>query len=225
MIGLFAEFKDGSIFLHEEKPIRTMDKFPPSCIEFRMYTDNEIRAVNFEPKVTVSIDKELDSLIDKVISKESEIKDIKGSFSYGTCLIGASGSGKTTQLKAAAKKLRDEHQAICFFTNAQTDLFNGMEVARRIDDPEQLYAFFIDGFSEDFTEELKNLLDGYETIQRVLVFIAEESMDDIAEPLRRVSSRITSYVELHVDEASSNKIADLIGSGKRNSKNKIGFGK
>ena len=222
MIGLFAEFKDGSISLHEEKPIRTLDKFPPACIEFVPYSDGDVRAVNFEPKTPVKISKELSDLIKKVFENEKDIAVIKGVFSYGIGIVGNSGSGKTTQLNACAKVLRDEYNAICFFTNNENDIFNAEEIAKRIDDDQQLYAIFVDGYSDVFTHQLKNILDGNETFSRVIVFIAEENIEDIAEPLRKVKSRLTSTVCLKVDDNNANKLLELIGDTSVKSK-KIGF--
>lgn len=222
MIGLFTEFKDGSISLHEEKPIRTLDKFPPACIEFVSYSDGDVRAVNFEPKAPAKVSKELSELIKKVMTNEKNIAAIKGIFSFGIGVVGNSGSGKTTQLNACAKMLRDEYNAICFFINNENDIYNAEEIAKRIDDDKQLYAIFIDGYSDAFTYLLKNILDGDETFKRVIMFIAEESIDDISESLTKVKSRITSVVHLKSDDNNANKLLELIGETSVKSK-KIGF--
>jgi len=222
MIGLFAKFSDGSVYLHEEEPVEILDHFPPSCIEFKIYSDNTVKAVSTDLTTPGELVEEIKNKLDTIIDKEEEFRKIKGNFCYGLFIKGPSGSGKTTQLRAAAKYLVSQYRSIVFLPRNPEDLYAAIDIAKRIENPDQLFTFIIDGYSTEYTEELKDILDGHEDLHRAFVIISGEDDEDISPALLNVQTRIINTVQLNSNITYGHELRALSGETSFRGK-KIGF--
>lgn len=118
----------------------------------------------------------------------------------GILVHGKQGTGKTSMLHFIAKKLEQEQNAIIFFCNSGATLSAGVSLAKMIREIQENPIIFIadefERYAKDHESEMKNFLDGNESIDNMLFLAATNYIDKVPDTLKDRPSRFKVVQEV-----------------------------
>lgn len=199
MISAVIEFEDGSVAMHSSKTKTVGQTFRPGFYTATATDDKIIINKSELPEVHDIVNTkdnfEIKKTVDSFFKKGIKEKVNKLSFTHklGILLYGKQGTGKTSILNAIANDLVKRKDAVVFFGNKDADLIGGISVAkdaRKIqDNPIIIISDEFERYAERNESEIKNLLDGVDSIDNSLFLAATNYLDKVPDTLKDRPSR------------------------------------
>lgn len=199
-ISAVIRFSDNTIITHSEKCENVSKTFESGFYE--AYTDDKgiLHTSKEECKEThdVFYTPENDLILNTInaFTKDGmreKINKLGFIHKLGVLLYGKQGTGKTSLMHSISLKLQKERDSIVFFCNSANNLKSAINLAisiRKIQD--NLIIFIVDEFerfAKDAESEMKNFLDGQDSIDNMLFLAATNYLNKIPETLADRPSR------------------------------------
>lgn len=206
MISAVIEYENNKIIVNDN-PIRVVGlKFEKGFYEATVERD----VLNIERKFLPELhtpfkSEENESILNTVKNFFKEgVKDTITQLGFvhklGILAYGDPGCGKTSLLNYIANTLVEEHNAIVFFCNNANSLGTAMSVASRIrqiqDEPIVFIADEFDKFASQNEAEMKNLLDGKDSVENSLFLATTNYIERIPDTLKKRPSRFRIVKEI-----------------------------
>lgn len=200
MISAVIKFEDNRISIHSSATKQVGTKFDKG-----FYIVSKDQAGNF-----VIVEDVLRELHNPYRTKENEVivDTVEGFFrggikekvkalgfvhKLGILVYGKQGTGKTSMLHFIAKKLEQEQNAIIFFCNSGGTLSAGIALSKMIREIQENPIIFIadefERYAKEYESEMKNFLDGNESIDNMLFLAATNYIEKVPDTLKDRPSR------------------------------------
>lgn len=207
MISAVIEFEDGRVSVHTSKTKNVNTEFKAGLYE-ASYDNNGTLVITTES---------LDEIHEPYYSKENQLildtveaffkEGIKESVEkmgfihkLGILMYGKQGTGKSAIMNSVSKYMIDYNNAIIIYCNNYRTFEGGIPLAKQIrqiqDNPIIFIADEFDIYVKDFESDLKNFLDGKDSIPNSLFLAATNYIDKIPSTLKQRPSRFKLVVEI-----------------------------
>lgn len=207
MIQSVTEYEDGKIATHTSKAIKTTNKFESGFYE-ASFNDNGSLSINkinlqeinepYESKENLLITSTIDNFFREGI--KDSVEKLGFIHKLGVLLYGKQGTGKTAIMNSTSKKMIDSKNAIVIFCNQYHTLEGGIALSKQIrlvqDNPILFIADEFDIYVRDSESNLKNLLDGKDSVSNSLFLASTNYIDRIPNSLKDRPSRFKLTLEI-----------------------------
>jgi len=207
MISAVIEYEDGRVSTHTSKTKRVGTKFQKGFYE-AAYDGNGTLQITTQPLEEMHepysspendmILKTVDNFFKKGI--KDSVEQMGFIHKLGILMYGKQGTGKTAIMNSVSKKMIDSCDAIVIFCNSYQTLQGGISLAKKVrliqDNPIFFIADEFDIYVRDLESDLKNLLDGKDSVSNSLFLAATNYFDRIPDTLKKRPSRFKLVVEL-----------------------------
>jgi len=206
MISAVIEFEDGRVSVHTSRTKNVNTKFNAGWYEavFDGNGNLSIRTEHlhelhepYESKENDLVIKTIDAFFKKGI-KES-VEKLGFIHKLGILLYGKQGTGKSSIMNSVSKRMIDTKDAIVIYCNNYSTFEGGVSLAKSIrliqDNPIIFIADEFDIYVRDLEHQLKNLLDGKDSVPNSLFLAATNYIEKIPYTLKERPSRFKLVLE------------------------------
>lgn len=207
MISAVIEYEDNTVSVYSSPSVYTGKKFRKGFYEASTDSNGNVHIKKeypnevFSPYLTKDISLILDTVKAFFKSKIQKSVNLLGyTHKLGILLYGRQGCGKTSLINYIAHSLKENNQAIVFFCNTGNHLSSAIDVAKMIrevqEDPIIFIADEFERYAKDTESEMKNFLDGKDSIDNMLFLGATNYLDRIPDTLKSRPSRFKIVREI-----------------------------
>jgi|SRR6478736_1175986 len=206
MISAVIEYQDKTVSIYSSPSVYTGEKFLKGFYECYKHdrgidiTRKEVLE-NHNPyyqENTETVLRTVKSFFESGI--EDKVNELGFTHKLGILLHGRQGTGKTSLMNFIANRLVDEKDAIVFFCNSSNTLDAAVNVAQSIreiqKDPIIFIADEFERFARDNESEIKNLLDGKDSVSNSLFLASTNYIDKVPDTLKDRPSRFKVVKEI-----------------------------
>lgn len=206
MINAIIKFQDNKIVIHSEPIVEIGKLFNPG---FYIGTTSEKGLSIIEttlPEIHIPYDTEETSLIINTtfafLSPDimKKVNLLNFTHKLGILLYGIAGTAKTSLMNFIANELVQNKNAIVFICNCSNSLITAIGVSKMIREIQDNPIFFIcdefERFAKDAESEMKNFLDGVDSINNMLFLAATNYIEKVPKTLSERPSRFKIVQEL-----------------------------
>lgn len=207
MISAVITMEDGSVLVHSSKTKLVDTVFEPEFYE--TYTDNygkrfiNIKKVDeiHEPFLTAQNLTVLDTINSFFKDGVREtVKKLGFTHKLGVLLHGKQGTGKTSLINHIITMMVKEKGAVVLFCNNGNKLAAAITLAKEIREIQSSPIIFVadefERYAENYEAELKNLLDGNDSIDNSLFLGATNYIEKVPKTLKERPSRFRVVLEI-----------------------------
>lgn len=207
MIKAVLNFDDGSVVAHSSNIEKTSTKFDPGF--YKAHTDQQgnvhIKKVAIEelhepyPEKTFI---EVHKYCKKFFSKPLKDKINKMGFNHkiGVLLHGKQGTGKTSFLYYLASEVVKKYKGIVFITDSENSLVTTSKLMKDIRqiqlNPVVVIGDEFERWAQRAESEMKNLLDGVDSIDNQMFLAATNYIDKVPDSLKDRPSRFKLVAQI-----------------------------
>lgn len=207
MISAVIKFEDNRVSIHSSATKNVGTQFTPGF--YKANTDNNGNLVISESKLeeihdpnptqeNIMVLKTVESFFaDGILEKVRKLGYIH---KLGVLLFGRAGTGKTSLLNFIAQRLVDERGAIVFFCENGNGLSAAIHLAGMIREIQDSPIIFIgdefERYAHDAESEMKNLLDGNNSINNSLFLAATNYIEKVPDTLKKRPSRFKVVLDI-----------------------------
>jgi len=224
MITAVTKYKDGRVITYNEEIVYSDTKFKNGY--YTAYTTNEGAVIITEDKLTelhnpfsTEENKKVIAITEGFFNKGAQ--DIVNKLGFlhkiGILLHGSAGCGKTSLIHFLANSLIEKRKAIVFFINDDNSFSTIVNLAKDIrkiqDNPIVFIADEFEQYIKSRANEsnIKQFLDGKDSIENTLFLAATNYIDDIPETIAKRPSRFRFSIEIKGIEKES-EVVEIIKS-------------
>ena len=207
MISAVIEFEDGKVGTHTSKTKSVSEKFKPGF--FEAYYDQSGK-LEISTRDLIEIHNPYDSEENNLILKTVEsffcdgIKEKVEKMGFihklGILMYGKQGTGKTSIMNSISKYMIHNRDSVVIFCNNYNTLAGGIGLAKEVrkiqDNPIIFIADEFDIYVHDLESDLKNLLDGNNSIPNSLFLASTNYIEKIPKTLKERPSRFKIVIEI-----------------------------
>jgi len=207
MISAVIRFKDDKVSIHSAQTDYVGKKFEKGF--YKVFIDDKgnfhisKEKINelHEPYQNREINNCLD-IVDKFFEEgiKEKINSLGFTHKLGILLHGKQGCGKTTFLNYVANSLIDKLEAVVFFCNDEDTLNAALSLSSSVreiqDNPIVFIADEFERYADRAESEMKNFLDGIESVNNSLFLAATNYLDRVPDTLKDRPSRFKIVQEL-----------------------------
>lgn len=207
MINAVIKLKDKSVIFHSEQ-VETADLTLSEGF-YESETDSKGNIHTKEKSLTELHkpynSKETETILETVnrfFQKDIQEKVNKLGFVHklGVLMHGIAGTGKTSLMSWIANDLIQNQKAIVFYCNNENTLGTAVGLAQKIrqiqDNPIIFIADEFERYAQSAESEMKNLLDGKDSVENSLFLASTNYIDKVPETLKERPSRFRLVVEV-----------------------------
>jgi len=206
MISAVIVYEDNKVSVHSASAKDVSNNFPSGFYQ-AMVTDQGIVITKeqlleihspWKSKDTEFIINTVSSFFNKGVREK--VESLGFIHKLGILLHGKQGCGKTSVINFIAKELQEKSNAIVFFCNNGSTLGGAISIAKSIrevqDNPIVFIADEFERYARDSESEMKNLLDGKDSISNSLFLAATNYIDKVPDTLKDRPSRFRVVTEI-----------------------------
>ena len=207
MISAVIEFEDGKIATHTSKTKSVSEKFKPGFFE-AFYTPEGKLQISSKELIEIHnpYDSKENSLILKTVESffcdgiKEKVEKMGFIHKLGILMHGKQGTGKTSIMNSISKYMIENRDSIVIFCNNFSTLNGGIGLAKEIrniqDNPIIFIADEFDIYVHELESDLKNLLDGKDSIPNSLFLASTNYIEKIPNTLKERPSRFKISIEI-----------------------------
>ena len=220
MIEAVIEFEDGNLLTHDSN-VKTVDIiFKSGYLSCALQNDGGVKIKReFIPEEHEPFSsKETSKVLEVVNSFFSEnIREKVNALGFvhkiGILLYGKQGTGKTSLMHFIANQMIEKLNAVCFLCNSGKELMAAIGIAKEVRKIQPNPIIFIcdefERFARDAESEMKNFLDGKDSIDNMLFLAATNYLEKVPKTIKDRPSRFRVVLEMKGISNPMN-VADII---------------
>lgn len=207
MISAVITMENDSVLINESKVVRVDDTFQPNFYETWVDSYGK-RYINIkrvdevhEPFVTKQNLSALESI--KAFFQDGMLEKVNQlgfTHKLGVLLFGKQGTGKTSLINYVVSMMVKEKGAVVFFCNNGSTLDGAISLAKEIRKIQNSPIIFVadefERYAEKYEADMKNLLDGNDSINNSLFLAATNYIDKVPNTLKDRPSRFRVVLEI-----------------------------
>ena len=206
MISAVIEFENGDVVINNS-PTKKVGKIFKKGFYIATATDQGIKIKTdklqeihdpFPCKASLSTHKALQGFFND--GAKEKINKLGFLHKLGFLYHGKQGTGKTSLMNFFARQLVKEKDAICFYCNRNSDFAGAVSIALSIREVQDNIIVFIcdefERFAREGESEMKNFLDGNNSIDNSIVFASTNYLDRVPKTISERPSRFRIVEEV-----------------------------
>lgn len=207
MISAVITYDDKRVSVHTSKAKNVSNKFSKGFYEAYfdqngnlIISEQNLTEIHepFKSKNSYNIIKTVQSFFTPEVT--NKVNKLGFTHKLGILLHGIAGTGKTSIINYISNEMMDKREAIVFFCNKGNQLEGAMALSKMIRDIQDNPIIFIadefERYAVDYESEMKNFLDGNESINNMLFLAATNYIDRIPDTLKERPSRFRIVEEV-----------------------------
>ena len=207
MIEAVIEFEDGNIITHNSNVREISKKFEKGFISCYFDSNGNIKIKRDEIPEDHKPFKSLETIqvLDSVrCFFKNDIRERVNKLGFlhklGILLHGIQGTGKTSLMHFISNIMIEDQEAVCFLCNSRDNMVASISIAKEIRKIQSNPILFIcdefERFASSAESEMKNFLDGKDSIDNMLFLAATNYIDNVPDTIKNRPSRFRVVVEI-----------------------------